>query len=194
LVLDEPHHLSYPQVFDWAGSTYMIPESNEASAVSLYRASSFPARWEKVSDLITGSLYVDPTVFRHGERWWMFLSNLGNDVLRLYHSESLERGWTEHPQSPLIVGDPNTARPAGRVVQHDGRLYRVAQDDYPIYGRQVLGFEITQLTPTEYAEKPAANEPLLGPSGSGWNAVGMHHVDIVRDGARWIAAVDGRSR
>jgi hypothetical protein len=194
LVLDEPHHLSYPHVFDWEGSTYMIPESGEAATVSLYRASAFPTTWERVGDLLDGFAYTDPTVFRHGGRWWMFVSSPGNDILKLYHSDKLEQGWTAHPRSPLIVDNPNIARPAGRVVEREGRLYRVAQDDYPLYGLNVLVFEITNLTPTEYAEKPVSDEPLLGPSGSGWNGVGMHHADIVRDGSRWIAAVDGRSR
>lgn len=194
LVLDEPHHLSYPQVFDWEGVTYMIPESSEAAAISLYRATNFPEGWEKVTDLVVGPFYVDPTVFRHAERWWMFVSTPGNDVLRLYHSEDLDKGWVAHPRSPLIVGNPHISRPAGRVVQHDGRLYRVAQDDYPLYGLQVFAFEITQLTPTEYAETPVTAQPIVGPSGSGWNAAGMHHADIARDGSRWIAAVDGRSR
>lgn len=194
LVLDEPHHLSYPQVFDWEGETYMLPETGEASLVRLYRAARFPDRWEKVVDLLTGPHYVDPTLFRHDGRWWMFVSTPGNDVLRLYHSTELTGGWTAHPRSPLIVGDPNISRPAGRVVQHDGRLFRVAQDDYPTYGLQVFVFEITQLTKAEYAERPALDGPLIGPTGSGWNAVGMHHADIMRDGAGWIAAVDGRSR
>jgi hypothetical protein len=194
VVLDEPHHLSYPQVFDWAGTTYMVPESGEASAVRLYRATSFPDRWEAVGDLITGPHYVDPTLFRHADRWWMFVSSPDNDLLRLYFSNELASGWKPHPRNPLIIGNPNIARPAGRVVEHEGRLFRVTQDDFPLYGLQVYVFEIKRLTETDYEEVPVSADPLVGASGYGWNAAGMHHADIVRDGPGWRAAVDGRSR
>ena len=34
--------------------------------------------------------------------------------------------------------------------------------------------------------------PTLGPSGTGWNASGMHHLDAhSRDDESWIACVDG---
>ena len=39
IVLAEPFHLSYPYVFEWQGSHYMIPESGAAKSVRLYRAS-----------------------------------------------------------------------------------------------------------------------------------------------------------
>ena len=50
IVLDEPFHLSYPQVFQWQGAWYMTVESAGARRVSLYRATDFPLRWERTSD------------------------------------------------------------------------------------------------------------------------------------------------
>jgi hypothetical protein len=89
-------------------------------------------------------------------------------------------------------GDAHVARPAGRVIVDDGHIYRFAQSSVPYYGTDVRAFEITKLTPTEYAEQPVRPVPLLKGAGRDWNACGMHHVDaqLVEKG-KWIASVDG---
>jgi hypothetical protein len=38
IVLDEPFHLSYPYVFSWQNSYYMIPDVYGANAIRLYQA------------------------------------------------------------------------------------------------------------------------------------------------------------
>ena len=195
VVLAEPFHLSYPYVFKWETNYYMIPESYQAREVRLYRANEFPYGWERIATLLKGDYLVDSTPFRHGDAWWMFVdtsSDAAHDTLRLFRANQLSGPWFEHPASPLILGDPTRARPAGRVVTTGGRVFRFAQNCRPAYGTQVRAFEITQLNSREFEEKPVGPDPLLGPAGSGWNAGGMHQIDAHRlpDG-RWIAAVDG---
>ena len=193
IVLAEPFHLSYPQVFAADDGIYMIPESSQALAVRLYRARRFPWVWEHVGDLLRGLPFADPTLVRHGGRWWLFTetSGGGDDTLRLYSSPTLAGTWAEHPASPIVRGDAMHARPAGRIVAADGRLVRFAQNCRPAYGTDVRALEILTLTPDAYAERPLAAGPILGP-GTGWNAGGMHHVDPVCLGpGRWLAAVDG---
>jgi hypothetical protein len=195
VVLREPFHLSYPFVFAWEGAWYMIPETNQARSVRLYRATDFPTRWEHVHTLLSGAPFSDATLLRHDDRWWLFTDPsppFHNSTLALYHSDDLFGDWTPHPRSPLVANDKRSSRPAGRLIRHDGRLYRVAQDCAPHYGMAVRAFEILTLTTTEYEERPASPDPLLGASGAGWNAEGMHHVDALPLGdGRWIAAVDG---
>ncbi|MCK5528758.1 MAG: hypothetical protein KAI74_03680, partial [Kiritimatiellae bacterium] len=50
-VLEEPFHLSYPQVIRDKEQIYMIPESKQALRVGLYRAVNFPTQWEFVKPL-----------------------------------------------------------------------------------------------------------------------------------------------
>lgn len=195
VVLAEPFHLSYPLVFEWEGERYMIPEANQTRSVRLYKATEFPHRWTHVHTLLSDDRYADSTIFRHENRWWLFTqtSPLGkNDNLRLFYADSLFDEWTEHPLSPLVENDVHGARPAGRVIRHGDHLLRFAQDCASRYGLRVFAFEITTLTPTEYAERPASTNPVATGSGSGWNASRMHHVDAhqLPDG-NWIAAVDG---
>lgn len=193
IVLDESFHLSYPYIFKWENEYYMIPESHQANSVRLYKAVDFPTEWSFVKVLLYGN-YVDTSIFRYDGRWWIFTetSPERNDTLRLYYAEDLAGPWIEHPKSPIIEGDANVARPGGRVLVFDGRIVRYAQDDDPTYGNQVLAFEITELTTLNYEEKEVPQNPILKPSGSSWNAHGMHHIDPHRVGENeWVACVDG---
>jgi len=193
IVLDEPFHLSYPYVFQWKDTYYMVPESRQASSVRLYRADPFPLRWLPVTTLLYGD-FVDPSVVSYRNRWWIFVSHgKESDELRLYYANTLEGPYTEHPKSPIVVRNARIARPAGRIVVLDNRLYRFAQDDYRTYGNQVTAFEIIDLTPARYEEREVTSGPVLRASGSGWNAEGMHHVDLHQTVDRkWMASVDGR--
>lgn len=191
VVLREPFHLSYPHVFEADGAIWMVPESWEAGAVRLYRADPFPSRWTYVGDLVKGGEFVDPTPFRHDGRWWMFVSDRTNGRLDLYFSDTLTTGWTAHPQNPLITGNPDIARPGGRIIEDHGQLYRVGQDAYPSYGLAVGLFAIEELTPTRYRESAHPRNPVLGPSGRGWNADGMHHLDLQWMGDHWLGVADG---
>lgn len=197
IVLSEPFHLSYPYVFEWNGDYYMTPETGEAGSVRLYRALEFPERWVCVGTLLQGKHYVDPSIFQCHGKWWLYAETspeVRHDTLRLYCADDITGPWTEHPRSPLIVGDAHTARPAGRVQVRGNQVIRYAQDCSPHYGSTVRAFEVTDLTPWSYREREARACPLLKGSGSGWNRSGMHHIDPhqVSEGL-WLACVDGWS-
>lgn len=192
IVLAEPFHLSYPQVFAWRGSVYLLPETLGAGAVRLYRATSFPGGFVPVADLVPGP-FADTTLFRHAGRWWMLACSDPDThgTLELFGADELEGPWRRHPASPLVEGDPSRARPAGRVVHWNGRPWRFAQDCGPRYGFRVHAFEIETLGHERYREREHPT-PVLEPSGHGWNGAKMHHLDAhrLRDG-RWLAVVDG---
>ena len=194
IVLAEPFHMSYPYVFEWKNEYYMIPETVGAGALRLYKAFNFPILWSLVGILRRGRL-ADPSVVRYQDKWWLFAETnpeIKSDTLRLYMADDLLGPWKEHPKSPVVRGNPHTARPAGRVLSLDGRLLRFAQDCLPEYGTAVCAFEITTLTSTTYDEVMCGTNPLLQASGKGWNRAGMHHIDshCIGDGG-WIACVDG---
>jgi len=197
IVLAEPFHLSYPYVFEWGKEYYLVPESHQAGAVRLYRARKFPGDWVYAGTLLTGSYLADASLLHHGGRWWLFVDTspaMNNDTLCLFFAECLDGPWREHPASPVIAGDPHLARPAGRMLVTGGRVFRFAQDCEPHYGLSVRAFEVTRLSETHYEERPVTAQPILGPDGSGWNAGGMHHIDVQPlDDGLWLAAVDGWS-
>jgi hypothetical protein len=193
-VIRESFVLADPYVFQVDGTYYMIPESYTETMVRLYRATSFPDRWEYVRDLVKGGPdehFISPTLLRHDGRWYLFTSPPGNDTLRLLHADRLEGPFVEHPRSPIVSKDPHNARPAGRPFVVDGALYRVAQDCAPTYGLQVFATRITSLGATTYAEQKVET-PLLKAGGDGWLRKAAHHVDAHERGpGDWIAAIDG---
>lgn len=195
IVLREPFHLSYPYVFEWNDQYYMLPESYEANSIRLYQAVDFPTRWSYRATLLSGRFYVDPSVFQNGGKWWLFTETNAeqkSDTLRLYLADELMGPWQEHPASPLVEGNDQIARPAGRVLVLPNRVIRYAQDCVPVYGTRVRAFEITELTTTKYREQEVRQSPVLSPTGHGWNGSGMHHIDAHRlEDGRWFACVDG---
>jgi len=195
IVLDELFHLSYPYVFKWENEYYMIPESYHADSIRLYQAKKFPYEWEFRKTLLKGR-YIDSSIFHHDGKWWIFTATtIDNCTLRLYYAKDLDGVWVEHPKSPIVKEDANIARPGGRVLILNNKIYRFPQDDYPEYGNQVLAFEITELTTETYEENEIEESPILKTGKSGWNRYGMHHVDIQKNGEdKWIACVDGISR
>jgi len=196
VTLEEPFHLSYPCVFESEGEYYMIPESIQAGAVRLYKADPFPTRWTFMANILDDVEYVDCSPFRFHGKWWLFAGcgapPLYADTLRLFHADRLTGPWSEHPASPVIFNNPHIARPGGRVVLWENRLFRFCQDCSPHYGLRVHAFEIVELTDTSYKEVPALEGPVLKESGNGWNSSGMHHMDPhPAEGGGCIACVDG---
>lgn len=193
IVLREPFHLSYPYVFKWNNTYYMIPESRQSKSVRLYRAVQFPQKWVLEKKLLNGD-YVDNSVVHYNGKWWMFCGARPhwNDTLELFFSNNLTGPWIKHPKSPIVNKDPKMARPAGRIEEINGKLVRFAQNNKPVYGSQVRAFEITNLTMKDYNERELPCSPLLKGTGTGWNANRMHTVDLHHlPNGHWIASVDG---
>jgi hypothetical protein len=195
VVLREPFHLSYPYVFSWEGEYYLVPETGRAGMIQMYRALSFPLRWELFATLI-GEAYADSSIFRFNDRWWMFASPRETRVrdgnLMLFHSNELDGRWESHALNPIVYDNQCSARPAGRVLASRNHVIRFAQDKHRAGESSVRAFRVVDLTVSTYAEAEIEGGPILGPSGIGWNKCGMHHIDFHRlNHYECIACVDG---
>ncbi|PYK99713.1 MAG: hypothetical protein DME19_07660 [Verrucomicrobia bacterium] len=180
----------------WNNEFYIIPESEAANRIGLYRAKDFPFSWEYVQTLVEG-LFGDHSLFRYQESWWL-LAGPGARLrsgLRLFYADELTGPWIEHPKSPVVRNDSGRARPGGRTLVLGNTIVRYAQDCAPTYGRALNAFEITALTKTDYRERPVASNPVLQPGNSPWTMHGIHQLDAheLREG-EWIACVDGYKR
>lgn len=182
-VLEEPHHLSYPFLFEHDGSLYMMPEKSEQGRLDLYGCVRFPDRWELVRPLLDRIRVSDCTLFCHAGRWWLFCAvRRGrlrvNETLFAFHADDpLSPRWIAHPANP-IVRDFACARPAGRIqCDSSGRLLRPGQDCLRRYGHGIRLNEILELSPSAYRERTIWHG--TGPGVGGWR--GMHHLDW-RDG------------
>jgi hypothetical protein len=179
LALDEPGHLSFPQVFAWRGAWYMTVESKYDRRISLYRATDFPLGWTRACDLVTGWDCVDPTLHHHEGRWYLFanVAENGNntcDELFLFVADRLEGPFAPHPASPIVC-DVRRARMAGRLFEHEGRLIRPAQDCAPGYGNAVVFHEVLELGPGAYRERPLSR---LAPALCSHPMEGLHTYNV----------------
>lgn len=200
-ILERDYHLSYPFTFRYQGQQYLIPESAANRTIQLYRAVDFPTRWELQRTLIDHVEAVDTTLYEHAGKWWMFtcmsrppgadgVERVTNRDLHVYFTEDPVQGvWTPHPMNP-VVRDKRCARPAGKIFQRDGQLYRPGQDCSGEYGAAVELRRIRRLDEHGYEEEPAARITAEGLRDAGgvhtWNEEGSFTVaDARRKVGRW---------
>jgi hypothetical protein len=157
-VLERDYHLSYPFLVEEGGTLYMIPETAHNHTVEIYRCEEFPAKWKLERVLLRDVFCADATVHREGDRWWMFANAAPpgaeiNDELHIFSADSLLGEWRPHRRNP-VKSDVRSARPAGSLFRHGGRLYRPGQICAPRYGAGITLHQVTRLTQDEYAEEP----------------------------------------
>jgi hypothetical protein len=158
IVLEEPHHLSYPFVFTHEGQIWMIPESGAARHVALYRAVEFPYRWTREAYLMENIEGYDVTPLHNQDGFWFFVSprlwtSSSWDILDLYHADSLTASWTRHGAAPALI-DARFSRPAGAVIERNGYCLRPAQDCSRGYGGAVTLCRIDAIGFSDFIQVP----------------------------------------
>ena len=152
VALEEPWHLSYPQVFEEAGKIYMIPESCKCGAVCLYEAEEFPLKWKIVKRLIEKP-FADSTLLKHDNHFYLacYSTESGN-AAELWHSPNLLGPWERHPMCFNINQSRRLRRCGGAFSISGGRIFRVAQDCNGFYGKRLFGVEVKEISPLVYYE------------------------------------------
>ena len=154
-VLERDYHLSYPYVFEWNGSYYMIPETAANKTIELYRAKTFPFVWQLEKVLMTGVRAKDATLAEVDGTWWMFVSIAEHsipDELYLFSAPSPLGPWTPHRRNP-VKSDVRGSRPAGALFEWNGEAYRPAQDSSGRYGYAISINRVVQLDHDQFKEE-----------------------------------------
>lgn len=186
-VLDEPFHLSYPQVFAYRDEFYMLPESQQSHQVLLYKARKFPYEWAVCDTLIKNIQLKDPTLYLSDTLNLLFASDK-KQTLHLYRADSLRGSWQPHPQPLVLTG--SESRPGGRIIAHKGALILPIQNCSNSYGYGLSLYEmkfqkgqyrIKRLHPFYLHKHPEIPE---------FNA-GMHQLDLQKIDGRYYFVYDG---
>jgi hypothetical protein len=157
-ILSKDHHLSYPFLFEHDGALHMIPEGGGGRAIDVYVCEEFPLRWRKKATLLRDIEYVDATLFPLQGRWWLQATvkhgcfALNRDLFLFWADSPLSDQWTPHPRNPVVRG-LQSARPAGRIFELGGKLYRPSQDCLIRYGYGLRLNEIVQWDERRYRER-----------------------------------------
>ncbi|MGQ0672233.1 MAG: glucosamine inositolphosphorylceramide transferase family protein [Hyphomicrobium sp.] len=189
-VLERPHHLSYPQVFEHDGSMWMLPEASQGGALELFRAERFPDRWRLEARIVEGHLH-DATLLEHDARLWLFSESdyrqsSSWDGLSLYSAERITGPWTPHDLNPLLV-DARAARPAGAMFRAGGEIWRPVQDCSQGYGSALGLARVTRLDAGGFSQDVVAKlafDPrsgIRGPHTLNWDA-GIEVIDLFAAG------------
>jgi len=195
-VLVKEHHLSYPFLFEHEGVLHMIPEGGAGRTIDVYQCEEFPMRWRKRATLMRDIQYADATLFEHEANWWLFVTikrgvfALNRDLF-LFRAESpLTDNWMGHPRNPVVRGLAR-ARPAGRIFELGGKLFRPSQDCLVRYGHSLNINEILRLDTKHYDERLVTEVKPDWEQGIRAN----HHIDwrdgmVVMDARRLLPAQD----
>ncbi len=137
--LEEPFHLSYPNVFAWGEDVYMIPETHNAKQLRLYRAVRFPEQWELDSVLLEGVDLADASFFFGNEHGTLYIeaqeTQGGECSNRFFMLEMRSKKITEIlPEREAYLNK----RPAGNFfLADDGCVYHALQECSREYGEHM---------------------------------------------------------
>jgi len=180
-----PIHTSYPFLVKSDNSIFCIPETAMASEVALYRAVKFPLTWVKAAVLIPGFSGIDNTIFWYDGYWWLACTVWGSSSsLYLWYATALLGPWKPHAANPVKI-DISSSRPGGAPFEHEGQLYRPAQNNSQAYGAELVLNRVTKLSPTEFREEVAAR---VRPDSDGPYPKGLHTLSGVGN----ITVLDGK--
>ena len=137
-IIKNKYHMSYPCVFDYSGSIYMIPESGENKTVDIYKCINFPYEWKKIKTLLSGEDYADTTVFIDGKGNYKFLTFFKKGKIFINRIYDLDMNAIEIKINSEIMSNHNNIRPAGNYFYRNGILYRPAQNCETCYGKEII--------------------------------------------------------
>lgn len=179
VVLEEAHHLSYPQVFSIDGEIFMLPESSAAREVVLYRAESFPDRWVRDTVLMADRDFNDATLLQSGGRFLLFgteRSDRGSasDTMTVHSAPSLRGPWAPHALNPIAI-DHSAARPGGAFIRQGNKIMLPVQDGSRAYGGGLGLMELMQIDESDVTFGPV--RPIA--TGPAWTRKGIHTLNRV---------------
>lgn len=191
IVLDEPFHLSFPQVFKYRGEFYMLPEAKQSENLILYRANNFPYDWEITDTLIHNKRLEDPALLLSDSLNIISASDVSTLTQYLYTSDSLRGNWEEHSGYNRRRG--NETRAGGSFFEYDNRWFLPLQNNNKGYGTSLSLYELKGDQRKLRFEKvlPLILEPHFSIK---WFETGMHHLDIEELNDGYYVVYDGKRK
>ena len=154
-VYEDNCHLSYPNVFFYAGNYYMMPESSGGKSLYVLRAEQFPDVWVKQRVLLQDLPVVDTTFLNYGDNYYAFTSPTVKDNISYLSISPVDSDGAMDKERIInpVLCDKACARMAGNFIKTDDGVIRVSQDCSARYGGGLVFSKITKLDETGYAEQ-----------------------------------------
>jgi hypothetical protein len=178
-ILEKSYHLSYPFVFKFDDTYYMIPETHSNHTIDLYESVDFPFTWKFSKNLMKNIDAVDTILYHHNDKWWLFTSiskyeqiKTWDDLYLFYTDDLINGSWKSHPCNP-VVSDIRKARSAGKIFSQNNNIIRPSQDNSSGYGGSIVLNKI-------FFDEENYNEILLENIKPNWNSKikGLHTIQF----------------
>lgn len=151
IIIENNYHMSYPCVFEYNGSHYMIPETKDNKTLELYKAVDFPYCWVLDTVLLSNIELVDSTVFNANNEFFVisYEMNRKNKHLLIYKLDMNNKTIKLCSKTDA----DNTKRPAGNIYKFNNKLIRPSQDCRYKYGEKIILNEIISFKEDIYHEE-----------------------------------------
>lgn len=187
-VLQQDFHLSYPQVFKYKNVFYMLPESQGANNVLLYKAHNFPYDWRVCDTLLKNIKLKDPTIFL-SDTLNILVGSDKNMTLFMYNADDLLGEWKLNQKAIVMKG--TEARCGGRFIADGRDLLLPIQNSTKGYGYGLSIYRFS-FTGTEYCVKKEKHLLLKANQDIKEFQGGMHHLDFQKTiEGQYYAVYDG---
>ncbi len=143
--LECPYHLSYPNIFEKDGEVYFMPESYMAEEIAVFRAVSFPDKWEKCHILMEKIVAVDTTFA--DENYALAKQGDGAILLKVQGEKLVKT------ENNPVETDEHVARCGGKIFNFKGDRIRPAQDCVGGYGMGIHFRKIVKCDETAFEEE-----------------------------------------
>jgi len=149
IILKQPFHLSYPNVFNIDNKIFMAPECSEDKSIRFYEAKKFPENWEINTVIETDELYVDGTTLELDGKIFYFTfvldpSNLFYSKMKVYELFLMDGKIAME----FISEDKNFSnciRGAGNIFCDGEEIIRPSQlSEAGVYGKAVYLNKVTR--------------------------------------------------
>lgn len=180
VVIDEPFHMSYPNVFRMGKEILMVPETSSDNSLRLYRAVSFPDQWELVKVLAQDVQWVDTTFWSENGKMFAITRDQASwddqrDLLLELNDQLDILSIT-----PIREADTAMSRQGGNFFTACGTQFRVTQDCSTHYGGALAFSEFDRDGLTAQGMTPVMLH--LGPDGLQFSEqkqwTGLHTYNI----------------
>ncbi len=180
VIMDLGCHASYPNVFKYDGSWFMIPETSARRTIELYRAVEFPYIWDRGTPILNNINAVDTTIFIENGIIYVFIYEPNGNKNRLSIGVlNLEQNMIEDIKL-VKEYDAKIGRPAGGIINKDGQLFRPTQYGVNYYGERIDLYKITDF-PSLYNEIKSSviDESICSVRPLGYKYKGIHTYNLV---------------
>lgn len=131
-------HTSYPDIFKYDGTWYMIPETCARNTLELYKAVEFPNHWEKVGNIINNRKVVDTTLYFRNNIPYIFLYHPNGFKNMLSIAELDVHNCSIKNEQNVKVYSEKIGRPGGNIIKEGNQQYRVTQYGNNYYGEKLV--------------------------------------------------------